>query len=92
MPFCALKDAVTGFGYFQTQGQLVAERICPFPAEFDAVMRKRDFLCTNCLKIISISEKECSERLTIKCPSCATEYKLHPTYVTHKGEIIQYEK
>lgn len=53
---------------------------------------KKTFHCTNCGQVIITTSEDRTKRARISCPRCKETYKLHPPYVTRKGETIQYEE
>ena len=58
----------------------------------EEVPLERIFFCSNCGKTIATSIEDRVNRKKVSCPKCNQMYKLHMPYVTHGGEIIQYEE
>jgi len=56
------------------------------------VPSQKTFHCTNCGQVIITTSEDRAKRARVSCSKCNEKYKLHPPYVTHEGETIQYEE
>jgi hypothetical protein len=56
------------------------------------VSSQKTFHCTNCGQVIVTTSEDRAKRARVSCLRCNEKYKLHPPYVTHEGETIQYEE